>query len=63
MAIKTPKIEFDPVMTVADMIEAGEDLRARFGPDAEVRVTCAVEFDLQNGPRVTAVTAERKDHG
>lgn len=59
MAIKAPKIEFEDVMTVSDMIEAGEDLRARFGPDAEVRVTCKVEFNLQ-GQRVTAVTAERK---
>jgi hypothetical protein len=59
MAIKTPKIEFEDVMTVADMIEAAEDLRARFGPDAQVRVTCKVEFNPE-GQRVTAVTAERK---
>lgn len=59
MPVKPSKIEFEGLATIADMIEACEDLRARFGPDAEVRVTCKSEFNTQ-GMRVKAVTAERK---
>lgn len=59
MPVKPPKIEFEGLATVGEMIEALEDLRARVGPDAEVRVTPKSEFSSK-GMRVKAVTAERK---
>jgi hypothetical protein len=51
-------IRFDQPATVADLLEALEDLRAQVGPDAVVRVTGVIEFNI-NGPRVAAISADR----
>lgn len=51
-------IEFDSPATVAELIEALEDLRARVGPDAVVRTRGFVEFNSR-GPRVKAISADR----
>lgn len=50
-------IEFDSPATVAERIEALEDLRAKVGPDAVVRVVGFVEFNSR-GPRVKGISAE-----
>lgn len=52
------RIEFDTPATVGELIEALEDLRARFGADAIVRTTNYVEFNTA-GTRVKSVTASR----
>lgn len=58
MAIKdtTAKIEFDPYATLADLAEAVEDLRARFGNDAHVRALGTMEFNMA-GPHIASLTA------
>ncbi|RSD26363.1 hypothetical protein [Amycolatopsis eburnea] len=53
----TAKIEFSEPATVAELIEALEDLRAKAGPDATPRVAGFLEFDL-NGPRVRAISVD-----
>lgn len=54
----TAKIEFDSPATIAELIEALEDLRAKAGPDATPRVVGCIEFDLINGPRVRAISVD-----
>jgi hypothetical protein len=51
------KIEFDGPATIAELIEALEDLRAQVGPKATPRVAGFIEFNA-NGPRVKAISAE-----
>jgi hypothetical protein len=52
-------ITFDAPATVAEMIEALEDLRAQYGPEARVRVTGFMKGnDLLKGPHVKTVMAE-----
>lgn len=63
MAIKKSEatrvtIEFEPCATVADLIEAVEDLRAKVGPDAIVRTRSAGGAFDKHGPRVRSITAE-----
>jgi len=57
MARKPTAIEFSEPATIAEMIEALEDLRARYGPDAQVRTRNYIEFNAAGG-RVSAITAE-----
>jgi hypothetical protein len=52
------KIEFDGPATIAELIEALEDLRAKAGPDATPHVLGCLEFDLQRGPRVQALSVD-----
>jgi hypothetical protein len=58
MARKNPgsKIEFDSPATVAELLDALEDLRARIGPNALVRVTGFIEIH-GDGPHVKAISA------
>lgn len=51
-------VDFDQPPTIAQLIEALEDLRASCGPDAVPRVTGQLEFHMR-GPRVASVSAER----
>lgn len=53
----TAEIEFDAPATIAELIEALEDLRAKAGPDATPRVLGCLEFDLR-GPRVRAISVD-----
>lgn len=53
----TAKIEFDGPATIAELIEALEELRAKAGPDATPRVQGCIEFDLR-GPRVAAISVD-----
>lgn len=52
------KVEFDAPATVAELIDALEDLRASVGSDALVRVTGFIEFN-PDGPHVRAISAHR----
>lgn len=57
---KIHKIEFDEPATIAELIEALEDLRASHGPNAVPRVAGFLEFNA-NGPHVKAVSATAGD--
>ena len=52
------KIEFDGPATIAELIDALEDLRAKAGPDATPRVQGYIEIDLLRGPRVRAISVD-----
>ncbi|WP_410676683.1 hypothetical protein [Amycolatopsis sp. cmx-4-68] len=52
------KIEFDGPATIAELIEALEDLRAKAGPDATPHVSGCLEIDLARGPRVAAICVD-----
>jgi hypothetical protein len=52
------QISFDSPATVAELIEALQDLRAQVGNDALVRMTGFIEFH-QHGPRIKSVSAEK----
>jgi hypothetical protein len=54
----TNKIEFDSPATVAELIEALEDLRAAVGSDAIVRTRNRADFHALGG-RIKSISAER----
>lgn len=54
----THTIRFTTPPTVAETLSALEDLRAQVGPDAVVRVTGVIEFDVR-GCRIASLSAER----
>lgn len=61
---RTPKIEFSSPATVAELIEAAEDLRAAAGPDALVRTVADISGGLSfKGYHISAITVDETPNG
>jgi hypothetical protein len=58
--VSTHTIQFDQPATIAETIEALEELRIMLGPEALVRVTGFVEFNVA-GVHLKAITAHHPD--
>lgn len=61
MARKDPgsKIEFDSPATIAELIEALEDLRARYGNDARIRVAgFLTDMSVFDGALIKTLTVD-----